>query len=182
MSELIKRIRETCGRRGWYAQQAEGSTLHSVNADDPRRSGFVCKTATEQPLRDTAQSLGFSLPPLLSTLYQSLANGGFGPGYGLREVLEGYAPGETVLDYYPERSKPVQFLERGESGIDWEAYFVFHRTYCPRQLVPLCHWGCGIEMCVDCTTEAGQIFRLAPPQDEHWIMTRISLSLFAGLA
>lgn len=181
MSALIERIREECERRGWYGPQAEGPAFRRVSIDDPGRSGFIWKPATEQQLRDTTRALGLSLPSLLRTLYQDLANGGFGPGYGLRGVLAGYAPGETILDHYPKREEAVQFIEMTDIGVDWEtsqASYLLHWMRWPRQLIPLCNWGCGIEMCVDCTTDAGQVFRLAPPpQDEHWIMTRAASSL-----
>jgi hypothetical protein len=75
MCVLIEHIREECGRHAWYGQQAEGPAVQRVSADDPRRSGFAWKPATARQLRDTTQALAFSLPPLLSALYQDLANG-----------------------------------------------------------------------------------------------------------
>lgn len=46
--------------------------------------------ATEQQIRRTEQQLGFSLPPLLRLLYTQIANGGFGPGYGIIGAAGGY--------------------------------------------------------------------------------------------
>jgi hypothetical protein len=45
--------------------------------------------ATEQQIRETEQQLGFPLPPLLRLLYTQIANGGFGPGYGIIGVAGG---------------------------------------------------------------------------------------------
>lgn len=46
--------------------------------------------ATKQQIRRTEQQLGFPLPPLLSLLYTQIANGGFGPGYGIIGAAGGY--------------------------------------------------------------------------------------------
>ena len=46
--------------------------------------------ASEQQIRHTEQQLGFPLPQLLRHLYAEIANGGFGPGYGIIGVEDGY--------------------------------------------------------------------------------------------
>lgn len=48
--------------------------------------------------------LGFALPPLLQLLYSNIANGGFGPGYGIIGALEGFplkdGMGENIAHGY----------------------------------------------------------------------------------
>ncbi|HZS77994.1 MAG TPA: SMI1/KNR4 family protein [Ktedonobacteraceae bacterium] len=96
---LIERIRETCRERGWYGPQMEES--RRVAADDPRREGFACLPATPQQLAAAEKELGFALPATLRALYIELANGGFGPGYGLRGVVGGLPVHGTITDMYP---------------------------------------------------------------------------------
>lgn len=53
--------------------------------------------ASDQQIRETEQQLGFPLPPLLCLLYTQIANGGFGPGFGIIGARSGY-PG---IDHLP---------------------------------------------------------------------------------
>ena len=187
MSDLIERIREKCRRDGWYGPKNEGPAFLRVRADDPRRNGFVTLPATERQLRDAERRLHFPLPPLLQALYERLANGGFGPGYGLRGVIGGYAPGETILDRYRAKTgRQVQLIELADFQTDWEsdaqALCEFPWTQWPRQLVPICNWGCGSELCLDCTRHSAQVFMVSPAsRDDHLILTRTASSLEAWL-
>src|SRR5260221_11519759 len=47
--------------------------------------------ASEAQMRKTEQQLGFALPPLLRLLYTHVANGGFGPGYGMIGAIGGFS-------------------------------------------------------------------------------------------
>jgi hypothetical protein len=58
-----------------------------VSGEEP---SLAFPPATEQQLKATERQLGFSLPPLLRLLYTQIANGGFGPGYGITGVIGGY--------------------------------------------------------------------------------------------
>ena len=84
------------------------------------------------------QELGFTLPPLLKRIYAEIGNGGFGPGYGLIGLTKGVPDdtGMTAPDIYE------QFLGScaDEPNLKW-----------PLGLLPICHWGCAILSCVDCT-------------------------------
>jgi hypothetical protein len=57
---------------------------------DPRRRGFAYPPATERQLQAAETALGFALPPLLRSLYKHVANGGFGPSYGIIGVAGGF--------------------------------------------------------------------------------------------
>src|SRR5260221_14743324 len=60
--------------------------------------------ASEAQMRKTEQQLGFALPPLLRLLYTHVANGGFGPGYGLFGVIGGFSftgsGGKNIVERY----------------------------------------------------------------------------------
>ncbi len=96
------------------------------------------------------------LPPWFKRIYTEVANGGFGPHYGLNRLLspanpdleepfitamsiEGwrrwYFEKESILDEIPDY--PVAALE-------W------------------CELGCNITIHLDCSTEAGRLFRMDP--------------------
>ena len=84
---LFERIRQKCQRQGWSG----GDLLEPVaRKDDPQRTGFAFPPASEEQLLVTETALGFSLPPLLRALYAQVANGGFGPGTGLRGASSGF--------------------------------------------------------------------------------------------
>ena len=82
--------------------------------------------------------LGFNFPPLLKLIYQEIGNGGFGPGYGLIGLTNG------VPDDTGKTGPAIYELIRGSSTLEpnWKW---------PEGLLPVCHWGCAINSCVDCT-------------------------------
>lgn len=53
-------------------------------------------------------ALGFALPPLLAELYLRIADGGFGPEYGLLPLLDSEPSGEPAA--------VAQYLANRESG------------------------------------------------------------------
>ena len=112
------------------------------------------------------QSFCFPLPPLLRALYFELANGGFGPGAGLRGAIGGFgAPGtfqngndETLVKYH---------LRGSESLIDQPLFqhvpqVLLPSNRWPRLLAPLCDLGCAVEVCIDAN---GQLYRLGPTEE-----------------
>jgi hypothetical protein len=82
--------------------------------------------------------LGFPLPPLMKRIYVEIANGGFGPGYGLIGLTNGVPDdtGNTAPDIYGQ----LRGANRDDPNWRW-----------PQALLPICHWGCAILSCVDCT-------------------------------
>jgi SMI1 / KNR4 family (SUKH-1) len=93
-------------------------------------------------------TLHFSLPPLLRRLYIEVGNGGFGPGYGLLG-LEGGAlsDGYTIVDLYQAFRTP----DAHDPAWHW-----------PAGLLPICHLGCAMYACTDCTTPEGAIIWFEP--------------------
>lgn len=51
---------------------------------------FALSPATEEQIIETEQQLGFLLLPLLRQLHLQIANGGFGPGYGIIRAIGGF--------------------------------------------------------------------------------------------
>jgi len=109
--DLIERIHHHCQQTAWDAQHLELQHRWLVEPEEdyngwyiPERQSFIALTtgrdgqepslafppATEQQLVETEQRLGFSLPPLLRLLYAQIANGGFGPGYGIVGASGGF--------------------------------------------------------------------------------------------
>jgi hypothetical protein len=108
--------------------------------------------------------LGFALPALLKTIYQTIGDGGFGPGRGLLSLaLEDPGDGrESAVALYRHQraliardgaSADMENLGDGALVMDW-----------PERLVPICTWGSGVYSCVDCGSEHAPIVRFDPGQ------------------
>jgi SMI1/KNR4 family protein SUKH-1 len=91
-----------------------------------------------EDIADAETRLGFPLPPLLKALYQQIANGGFGPGYGLFPLLGSTPDQPSVVDGYLEG--------RGYPEWTW-----------PASRLAFCDWGCAIASCVDCAREGAPV-------------------------
>ena len=76
----------------WYDQDGHPYAInrHTNPADLPLPQDFVFPPATAQQAAETEYLLGFALPHLLRELFMTVANGGFGPGYGLNGVIGGF--------------------------------------------------------------------------------------------
>ena len=121
---LFQAMRAKCQRQHWYGPDNDSpAQLQSYLRDDgdgaffwydrhgkqyairkdtnisqlPVPSYFEQSPATEEQLLETEDLLGFPLPPLLRELYKQLANGGFGPGYGLIGVTGGFCEAGASL-------------------------------------------------------------------------------------
>lgn len=125
-----------------------------------------CPPATEEQLLATEKLLGFPLPPVLRALYETVANGGFGPGHdGLFGALgcedqEGW-PITTIYLTHVARCQPIDLascqccaLTKEEGCIrylaDWEIRVP--NGYWPERLLPIVHDGCDLYYFLDGTT------------------------------
>lgn len=98
MAEAVSQlIRAKCQRQDWYGPDAFKGRRSGETGKSFFQNGFAFPPATEAHVQRTESLLGFSLPPLLRILYSDLANGGFGPGFGLRGAVEGYGTIGTPL-------------------------------------------------------------------------------------
>jgi hypothetical protein len=80
--------------------------------------------------------IGCPLPPAIAAVYSGVANGGFGPGYG----LVGISGGRTgFASSHGQRHCEDQYaFLRRNADLNWPVF-----------LLPLCDWGCGIYSCAD---------------------------------
>ena len=108
----------------------EPLVLEAVRRRIQEAAGATYAPATADAVAATERSLGFRLPPLYVQLLTQVANGGFGPGFG----LIGLPPDGFVDTDLPGDLVSTYLLGRGavERGL---------RT--PEALVVLCTWGCG---------------------------------------
>jgi hypothetical protein len=87
--------------------------------------------------------LGFALPAFARRIFTEVADGGFGPAYGIFPLVSAYAgsaPRETVIEV------------RDKLAVD---------SRWPQKLMPLCDWGCANWSCLDCRTDSGAVVTLA---------------------
>lgn len=135
-------------RRIYYRGTAEFLSALSDGLLD--RLPPVPPPASQARIREVEALVGSPLPGLLKSLY-ALANGGFGPGYGLLGLRSGYA---DDMD-----RTAVDILEEVPKGF-WPGM--------PSGLLPVCHWGCAIYSFVHCPS--GRIFGWDPnpvdPEDD----------------
>jgi hypothetical protein len=101
------------------------------------------KPATEAELAAAEARMTVRLPPLLRRLYLDLANGGFGPGYGILGVAGGWTT---------DRAKSIEDLYAEMSEADNENA----RWIWPVGLVPIVDLG-GSFACVDTTAHEGRV-------------------------
>lgn len=99
---------------------------------------------------DSAESrLAFKLPALLRRIYMEVANGGFGPSYGLL----GIGGGATNED----KRDTVELYELFRSPDPEDRYWNW-----PERLLPIGHLGCAMFCCADCSSEAMPIVWFEP--------------------
>jgi hypothetical protein len=98
--------------------------------------------ATSAAIAQAESLVGAPLPELLRGLY-AVANGGFGPGYGVLGLREGFMDdmNRTAVD----------ILAEIPDGL-WPGM--------PSGLLPVCHWGCAIYSFVHCPS--GRMFGWDP--------------------
>ena len=93
--------------------------------------------ASPEVVLEAQRAMGCILHPLHRRLFEEVANGGFGPGYGLIGLPGG------ILD------------SEGRSLVELrEILWIDSETPMPHPVVPLCDWGCGIWSCLDSETGA----------------------------
>lgn len=204
-SALFHRIREECQQHGWYGHDGwgpldwkgyeeagtfdrdwqgpawydeEGNILAMYKTyPDPQRSGFAYPPASEEQLHLTEETLGFSLPSALCALYGQVANGGFGPGFGIIGAIGGYANDvdfhcKDITDHY--HYQPEWYLmnipdfryvdiAEFEQELASKKHIIIPFDKYPDYLLPLCYKGCGIVDYIHAPT--GQLFAIEGSSD-----------------
>jgi len=97
---------------------------------------------SEETLAAAESRLGFPLPPLVGSLYTRVADGGYGPGYGVIQ-LDGH-------DYTLVESRLRMNLETVPEWI-W-----------PERLVEFVNWGCHYFSGIDCAHPSCPVFFYNP--------------------
>lgn len=154
MATLIERIR--CRA----ADPANATELADVVQPN------IAPPATLATIARAEQMLGFRVTPFLAKLYHEVGNGGFGPGYGLIGLVGGVRDdiGQDAVTAYARNIEP----DPCDPHWKW-----------PAQLLPVCHLGCAMYLCVDCTNEEGNViwFEPNPHEDgESWDSSFIRIS------
>jgi hypothetical protein len=105
--------------------------------------------ASRHEVAELEARTGLRLPPFLREVYLSIANGCFGPGYGLMPLIRHPIDEmeETVLEVYRSLCLP----DSEDKAWAW-----------PNALLPICDWGCAIRSCVDCSSEEGMVVCFDP--------------------
>ena len=157
---LLERIREHCQQQKWYGPDIYRNqrVLNGSPYGPWIRHNFqnhFFPPAPEEQLRLSEEAMGFPYPPLLRTLYLRLANGGFGPAYGLVGAFGGYADAmrkeeqhEYILQesiVYPSFSEEITLidLEQCEKSAGDRKKIYLDPLFWPKYIIELCEWGCG---------------------------------------
>lgn len=110
------------------------------------------RTATPDAVAEAEATTGTALPVLLRRLYLEVANGGFGPGYGIVGVADGWTDrGDTLPDLY-------RSFRRGSPFDAW--------TW-PEGLLPFCHLGDGMYACADTARPGSPVVAWDPTGPEE---------------
>jgi hypothetical protein len=139
MDELIRKIQTHAQNPNTINDMAEGVS-----------PPYQLPTITSmEKVAEVEKKIGFGLPELLRRLYTEVADGGFGPGYGLTGMesdRNSYLNGNLAESYeYYMRESDAEF------GAPWKP-----------KLLPILTWGCGILSCVDCADPSYPVYFLDP--------------------
>jgi hypothetical protein len=164
MSQIAERVR---------ARIQDPRLTTTVSKFSPRR-GELYPPAPPLLLEATEARLGFRLPPLLRELYTEVANGGFGPGYGIFGLEGGFSDpvismGEgdgTLLDWYSAYRGTDGSMPELKSELDLEGGATLFIDPEPKpgtwswfdKLVPICHHGDWQVSCINCGQASYPVF------------------------
>lgn len=137
---------------GLIEQLKERATRGELTADSELADGPFQPLSEEQITAAEAE-LGFRLPATLRRVYREVANGGFGPSYGLLG-LKGGLLNEDRCDAVG------RYLGYREPCPDDEHW------HWPEGLLPVGHLGCAMYLCVDCSQEDGPVIWFEPNPHE----------------
>ncbi len=130
----------------------------------------IMPLATSNDIYVSEQRLGFKLPSALVTLYQEIGNGGFGPDYGVLGIENGMKDdlNRNAIELYESfhQDDPEEPLWKWKTG-----------------LLPICHLGCAMYICINCTDNIKQLTWFEPNGHEFgtsWDKHFIPLSATLG--
>lgn len=172
MNMLFERIRQKCEEQGWQPDEASKRARAGVTLRYP--------PATQEHLFAAEAALGFPLPTMLRALYSQVANGGFGPGFGIVGVPGGFADGSiggNIVEAYHAQLAQTSLVDytQYKRETDAQTTFVLPIDSWDDRLLPLCDWGCLTTSYLDRHT--GQVFRGAPISGTTYVLRLQAASL-----
>jgi len=135
--------------------------MTSISEFAPHKNPYFPRI-TKDIIEKAEIRLGFRFPELLRQMYLQVGNGGFGPGYGILGLEDGYRDRDDIAIHDGSGVDLVQlyFSFRGAGGslselehnfdlgtnlyVEAETFVWFDK------LLPICNWGCWQISCVDC--------------------------------
>lgn len=184
MDSLIERIR---------TRIQDPRLTTSMNAFSPRQQDLYPPTTTAV-VEAAENKMRFRLPPLLRELYTQVANGGFGPGYGIFGLEGGYTDpliielthdpdtidntqGGTLVDWYFDYRGTDDRIP--ELNFEFDSESKLTRNIDPvlkpgawnwfDKLVPIVDNGCWQLFCIDCSKPAYPILFFEGQQNKMWL-------------
>jgi hypothetical protein len=153
MDELIQRLQERIRRSP--AVEGDAWCVRSNDAGEilpPRPPNPPVSPGAVEALE---REFGIRLPTLVRRLYTEVADGGYGPNWGIHRL---WSPPGTDFRRWWEQPMSVEAWyrfyqaerETGEPPGYWEQW--------PDPSIRFCEVGCSISICIDCTTDAGRVF------------------------
>ncbi|WP_305968241.1 MULTISPECIES: SMI1/KNR4 family protein [unclassified Mameliella] len=110
--------------------------FHDMRLPEPDPAPSLDPATLEQ----VRTKLDFEMPPVLVRVWQEIGNGGFGPGYALLGIGDGFADDQDATAdrrYHALRARDPQ-----RPTWLW-----------PQGLLPICHLGCAMYDCIDTTRD-----------------------------
>jgi hypothetical protein len=136
--------------RYWYDRNRNQYAINlETDLDNfPLQTDFEYPPLTEEELAAIEHDQGYAFPPLLRALYTTLANGGFGPAYGLTVLAAQTAlpDGSPLKKYTRSIDLAIYLCQHGSD------YFEFPWYVWPESLFMLCACGCGYNFFLDCVS------------------------------
>ena len=109
-----------------YCAKSKNYLSYAIDKEKPK--GFVLAPASPTQMKTAEKELGISFHPLHRRLLMEVANGHFGPGYGLYGV-----PPFVEMEHCKYLKQNLVDEYRSRKKYWW-----------PEGLIPLCYWGCTV--------------------------------------
>lgn len=134
-------------------EMKERKSRGSLSANDPFLRGDT-NPLTTGAIENAESRLGFRIPLLLRAIYREVSNGGFGDAYGFLGLVGG-----------PRNEDRMDCVSLYEAYKQSDAADEFWNW--PTGLLPMCHLGCAMYHCVDCTKPLSPIIWFEPNPHER---------------
>lgn len=162
MDQLIARLKE----RLQFSPAVE-MDKHCVRGND--KGEILPPTKSHPPISlvdvdYVEQQLGFTLPTIVRRLSTEVADGRYGPAWGINRLKH---PPNYPFGPFWEVAMSVESWHRMYQEQNDERAELF-RAACPKHFIRFCEVGCNISIGIDCTTEAGRLFTDDPNLSQNF--------------